>query len=208
VDILEQGPERPVSPLRRRAATGVVVAVAVGIVVARHHPGTPTTPPPPVAVSPAPAPTAPTPTGPTTGPTPAPSTPGLPDAALLARPLLPCDWFLAELALPKLDKWHATVVSTTRVANTQTRTYRRSGGDIRVSAGCGPIKWVLPLGQPDDTNVYVEYPSTGHAATAVWRADGAAGWYRIESDGPHGSVLSAAELRKLMHAIDTDAKTV
>jgi hypothetical protein len=56
--------------------------------------------------------------------------------------------------------------------------------------------------------VYVDYPSTGHAATAVWRADGAAGWYRIESDGPHGSVLSAAELRTLMHAIDTDAKTV
>ncbi|MDQ1683165.1 MAG: hypothetical protein QOH99_1706 [Frankiaceae bacterium] len=205
MDILEQGPERPVSPARRRAATVVAVAVALGIVVARYHPSSSAPVPPPVAISATPQP--PTPQPPT--PSPSPSFAPAPVPGQLARVAMPCDWWLGQLALPKLDKWQAKVVSTTRVANTQTRTYRRAGGEIRVAAGCGPIKWVLPLGMADDTNVYVDTPQDGQtAATEIWRADGVTGWYRIQSDGPHGSVLTPAELSKLKLAIDRGAPSV
>ena len=203
MDILEQGPQAEVSPARRRAATAVVAAVVLGIVVVRHHPHSPAPVQPPVAVSATPQPTpAPTPS-PTAAFTPAPG-PGQ-----LARVAMPCDWWLGQLALPKLVKWHATVVSTTRVNNTQVRTYRRGAGEIQIAAGCGPIKWVLPLGMADDTNVYINTPADGQsAATAIWRADGVTGWYRIQSSGPHGSVLSPTELRTLKRAIDRGAHSV
>ena len=205
MDVLEQGPEEPTSPLRARLAVGVAVALALGIVVARHHPS-PALDHPPIAVSVIPAPTP----SPTEDSIPVPG----PVAALTSRGVMPCDWFLGQLSLPKLDKWGATAVWTRRVGNIQTRTYQRAGGEIRVSAGCGPIATVLPPGADPATKAYLDpgVPREGRRVdgprTLIWRADEVAGWYRIESDGGSGSVVTVAELRQLKRAIDTGARSV
>ena len=209
MDILEQGTDEPISPLRRRTVAAVLTVAALGIIVVRHHPSHPPTPPI-VAISfpvPTPGVESPAPSRPTSLPVVS------PPPASLVQFAVPCEGFLRRLTLPKLDKWHAVVAVTTRVNNTQTRTFNRASGHITVSAGCGPIKWVLPLGMSDDTNLYVNdavrNPSTNRGpAVEIWRADKTVGWFRVVSDGPPGAVLTAAQLDQLRLAINAGAKTV
>ena len=217
MDILEQGTDEPSSPLRRRSVAVVLAVAALGIIVVRHHPSHPPTPPIAAVSSPAPTPTSesPAPTLETPAPTPPAPLPVVsPPPASLVRLSQPCDGFLRHLTLPKLDKWHAFVDTTTRVNASRTRTYKRASGHITISAGCGPIKWVLPLGMSEDTIVYVNdavrNPSSanGGPAIEIWRAEKSVGWFRVVSDGPRNAVLNADQLDQLRLAINAGAKTV
>lgn len=211
-DIVEQGRERPIgSPLRRRAAGALAAAVLLGLVVVRHSSDA-HVPPPDAVISPQPVTATPVPTPTRAAPTPTPTRVAPPVA--LAGTLMPCDWFLGQVAMPKLDRWGATAVWTRRVANTQTKTYQRAGGEIRISAGCGEIKWVLPLGSDPETNFFVyDGPTTrgGDSRSPrmlIWRANNVTGWYRIEADGPGGAMLTLAQMKKLRRAIDAGAHSV
>ena len=206
MDVLERGSDEPSSPVRARLAVSAAVAMALGIVVARHHhssPGPDHLPPVAVSVTPAPTPS------PADDPTPLRD----PGVTLTARGMMPCDWFLGQLSLPTLDKWGAIPVWTRRAGNTQTRTYQRAGGEIRVTAGCGPIATVLPPGADPATNIYLDSGISRSRLvdgprTLIWRANEVAGWYRIESDGGGGSVVTVTELRQLKRAIDAGARSI
>jgi hypothetical protein len=208
LDILEQGgddpPER--SPLRRRAPV-VLVALALGVLaVIRYHPtGQPT--PTPVAESTTADSTTAVPTQtPIPTPTLTTSPPTFADSGFID-----CTTFLDSFTVPDLTPWGATQTGSERIANLRVFTFTRHGGKISIAAGCGPIKWELPLGTPPDSGQFITAGSTStrnggpQPALAVWMADNANAWFTIESNGRRGPVLTAAELNTLKRAVTVEA---
>lgn len=203
MDILEQGsddqPER--SAFRRRAPVVLVALALTVLAVIRYHP-TGHASPAPVAKSTTAEPThtpIPTPTSTTSPPT------------FADSGFLDCTTFLDMFTVPDLTPWGATQTGSERIANLRVFTFTRHGGKISIAAGCGPIKWELPLGTPPDSGQFVTAGSTStrnggpQPALAVWMADNANAWFTIESNGRHGPVLTAAELNTLKHAVTVEA---
>ncbi|MDQ1680474.1 MAG: hypothetical protein QOI42_1333, partial [Frankiaceae bacterium] len=180
LDILEQGgddpPER--SPLRRRAPV-VLVALALGVLaVIRYQPTDRPTPTPVAESTTADSTTADSTTAaPTLTDTPVPT----PKSATTPPTLgdsgfIDCTTFLDSFTVPDLTPWGATQTGSERIANLRVFTFTRHGGTISIAAGCGPIKWELPLGTPPDSGQFVTAGSTStrnggpHPALAVWMA--------------------------------------
>ncbi|MDQ1724268.1 MAG: hypothetical protein QOG52_1296 [Frankiaceae bacterium] len=204
MDILESGMDRPDRP-RSRPRTSAVAALAIVVAGGAYwlhqpdHNG-----PPPVAVVATPTPT------PKVTRSVAPTEPSYP-FVLKAKPFLLCPAFLDSVETLTSGEMGLTLISDKRTRTMRDVLYhaRTGAGTVRVHAQCGPIQWGPLVGQHvgDANGDYIDVgarrnePSGPRDSVAIFRADNADGWYRIEAGGPDGRLGDGATLPNLMATI-------